>query len=441
MKKIFLLLVLLNGIIFADGIYKEEEVFIRNGKTYLLKDDSEVNGTITSVKEEVMIYSTYDKGTKTKERVLNAKREIISEYFLDANGLINGKAYVTNENGEVITAEYKKGIINGNAKQEYYGEFDFEGKFVYGIAHGKVKSIDASAKINEHNYSTGIEKKISEPFLFNSYFEKEFVKKEMLKNEKDLMKKDGKNFTGLGFLSENGFVNEIVYYAEGIKKAEFYFVQGIIDSIKLYKTQDIYEEYLFYLEMNKGVLNSINSYEKGQLNGNFKVYYLNGDRQEGVYVNGELKGKGFYYNNEDKIIEIKEYKDGTYKSITYYDYEKGKISSTSEGIYNDELAEWIEIGKSIYYDENGYVEEELTYTNDNKVYSKTYYPSGKTKMTGEIDRSSDFYIGEINEYYESGVIKAKLNYTEGYLNGKQYYYDSEGNQTKVEEYDSGNLIN
>lgn len=440
MKKIFFLLILLNGMIFADGIFKEEEVFIKDGKAYFLNNDALVNGILTSVNEGTTKYSTYENGNKIKERVLNDKREVVSEYFLDSNGLINGKVYIPNENGEVLTAEYKKGIINGNAYQEYYGEFDFEGQFVYGIAHGKVKAIDENGTILNYIYSNGIQNKTIDNFNFNNYFNNEFITDTSLIKEKEVAKKDGKSFNGLSFKSEKGIVSEAYYWINGIKKAEFNFIDGMMNFAKIYKSVDAYDEYIFYQEMNKGVLNTINPFVKGQLNGNFKIYYINGDRQEGVYVNGALKGKAMYYNLENKITETKEYLNNTYKSIVYFDYEKKKIASTSEGKYSEELGDWVNTGKAIYYNENGEIDEDVTYT-ENKALTKSYYPNGNVKSIGESDLYSGLYIGGVTEYYENGVIKAIYNYLEGNLDGEQIYFDENGQKIKTENYEYGELIN
>jgi len=69
-----------------------------------------------------------------------------------------------------------------------------------------------------------------------------------------------------------------------------------------------------------------------------------------------------------------------------------------------------------------------------------FYPSGKLKLSGEVDPYTSYYKGEIKEFYETGIIKAKYNYVDGYLSGKQYFYDTKGVQIKVETYDSGELV-
>ena len=440
MKNILIILVLISNLTFAAGVFTENEIFVKDGKTYFLLDEKEVTGIVTISGEGTTSYITYDKGVKVKEKILNSKREVIAEYSLDSNGLINGKNNFTNENGETIKADFKKGLVNGKARQEYYGEFDFEGQFINGVAHGKVTSIDENGANVDYMISTGVSQKNLEAFGFSSFFEKEFVNSTVIKLENGIAKKDGKIFTGLSFISENGYITNASYYNEGILKAEFYFSEGFMYSAKFYKNTDSYNFYTFYGEMNKGILSSIMSYSNEVLNGDYKTYTLNGDRVEGTYVNDEIKGKVTTYNADNKIVAVKIQENKTFKNTEYFDFEKGKIRSVSQGKFDDKIGDWINTGKALFYLEDGSLENEITYSAGNKAYSKEFYPSGKLKISGEVDPYTSYYKGEIKEFYETGVLKAKLNYVDGYLNGKQYYYDSKGTQNKVETYDSGNLI-
>lgn len=440
MKKILTTLVLLNSLVFAGGIYTENEIFVKDGKTYFLSDDKEVSGIVTLTGEGSTSYVTYEKGVKVKEKVLNNKREVIAEYSIDSNNLVNGKSYFTNESGETIKADYKKGIINGKARQEYYGEFDFEGQFINGVGHGKVTTIDENGENIEYTISNGISKKSLDTYSFSSYFDKDFVDATLIKVDNSISKKDGKNFTGLAFVAENGFIHDASYYTDGVKKADFYFDEGFMYSAKIYKSSNIYELYTFYGEMNKGILASVMSYTNEDLNGDYKSYSINGERTEGTYLNNELTGKLTTYDVDNKIVSVKVYTNKTYKYTEYFDFEKATIKSTSEGKYDDKIGDWIFTGKALFYNENGFLYNEITYSTGNKAYSKEFYPSGKLKLSGEVDPYTSYYKGEIKEFYETGILKAKYNYVDGYLSGKQYFYDTKGVQTKVETYESGELL-
>jgi len=355
MKKILTTLVLLNSLVFAGGIYTENEIFVKDGKTYFLSDDKEVSGIVTLTGEGSTSYVTYEKGVKVKEKVLNNKREVIAEYSIDSNNLVNGKSYFTNESGETIKADYKKGIINGKASQEYYGEFDFEGQFINGVGHGKVTTIDENGENVDYTISNGISKKSLDTYSFSSYFDKDFVDATLIKVDNSIAKKDGKNFTGLTFVAENGFIHDASYYTDGVKKADFYFDEGFMYSAKIYKSSDIYELYTFYGEMNKGILASVMTYTNEDLNGDYKSYSLNGERTEGTYSNNELTGKLTTYDMDNKIVSVKVYTNKIYKYTEYFDFEKGTIKSTSEGKYDDKIGDWIFTGKALFYNENGFL--------------------------------------------------------------------------------------
>lgn len=101
--------------------------------------------------------------------------------------------------------------------------------------------------------------------------------------------------------------------------------------------------------------------------------------------------------------------------------------------------DWKRVGKETRYYENGKVEEEIKFSNDDAL-TTIYYPSGKIKFTGKVNIYTDGLEGEVTEYYESGKIKAKYNYAEGYLDGIQTYYDESGKVIKTEEYDYGYII-
>ena len=92
MKKIIIVFSIFSYFILAaENFIKESDIFIQNGKAYLLSTEKEVTGVILKEKDGFTTYSTYAKGVKTKEKVLNSKREVINEYSYNANGLISGK--------------------------------------------------------------------------------------------------------------------------------------------------------------------------------------------------------------------------------------------------------------------------------------------------------------------------------------------------------------
>ena len=106
MKKILMSIVIINAL-FANEIISNKEIYLKEGKAYFIKDEKIVSGTILAEVDGNFIYSNYENGNKVKERVLNNKRELISEMTIDKNNLINGKVNFTNEYGENIIADVK----------------------------------------------------------------------------------------------------------------------------------------------------------------------------------------------------------------------------------------------------------------------------------------------------------------------------------------------
>lgn len=439
MKKLFILSILISSIAFAEKIYTENDIFIKEGKAYTLLDEKAITGMVSKKLDNQTIYSTYENGVKTKEKILDSNRNVVSDYYIDNLGLLNGVSYIELENGETIKANYKKGIVNGFAEQTYYEEFDFAGNFSYGIAHGKVEAIDIDGSIKVYNYSQGIQKNKMDSPLFEEYFNKAFVNKDTLQITGETAKSGGKLFSGMAFKAYDGYISDATYYLNGERKADFYFAQGFMYSAKVYKNKNSFEEYTFYEEMNKGVINSHYNYENSRLNGNYKFYFINGDRQEGIYKDEQLLGKVTTYNISNNIVDITEYTKDSYKKTSYYDYAKGKIKLTSQGIFNKDTMEWTRVGKEIRYYEDGKIEREVTFSKE-EANAIIYYSSGKSKLIGKVNPYTDLFEGVVTEYYESGKVKAKYNYAEGYLDGIQTYYDENGKVIKTEEYDYGYIL-
>lgn len=435
MKKILMSILIINSI-FANEVINNKEIYTQNGKAYYIKDEKIVSGIVFTESDSNFVYSTYENGKKIKEKVLNSKREVISEYTIGADNLINGKVNFTNGYEETIVADVKNGIINGNANQTYYEEFDFEGEFVNGIAHGKLKILNDQYVVEDKIFTNGLEGKKNSELMFKEYFSNKFTNQSKITfNNNGKAQNDNKPFTGLAVKELNGYVSEATYYKTGEKIADFSFEDGFMGSAKIYSGIDSYVKYDFLKEINKGILSGITNYSKEIPEGDASVFYLNGQRMEGKYVNGRLMGKVIFYDKNNKIIKVEEYKDKTFTETTYYDYNKNIKKSEAQGNYSS-YGEKEKNGKEIFYDINQNIESEITYTGE-VAYKKSFYPNGVVKLEGQIDYYEEYYIGEWKEYFESGKIKSKFNYADGVLDGKKYYYNELGNEVKVENYNYG----
>ena len=175
MKKILMSILIINSL-FANEVINNKEIYTENGKAYYVRDEKIVSGVVVTELDGNSIYTTYENGNKIKERVLNNKREVVSEFSIGADNLINGKVNFTNEYEETIIADVKNGIINGKANQTYYGEFDFEGEFLNGVANGKLKILNEQYITEDKIFNNGLESNKNSSFIFKDYFSTKFVR-------------------------------------------------------------------------------------------------------------------------------------------------------------------------------------------------------------------------------------------------------------------------
>lgn len=438
MKKLLLLFVTIATFAYADAFIKESDIYVQDGKVFSLHDDKEITGVMLKEKDGFTYYTTYNQGVKVKEKVLNSSREVVSEYSFDNSGLINGKVMYSDDYGVSKVSSYTKGIVNGYAKAMYYEDLDYEGNFTYGIANGKIKFLDANAVMQDKLASNGKITTTAEKSLFDTYFAKEFIASSSIKLDKGKAYKGTTLFTGLAFTGTDGYITNATFYNNGEKKAYFEFSLGFMTLATIYTNENTYTEYSFTsFSYVQGMLYTVTNFANNVENGYYSTYYEDGWRFEGTFKDGKLFGKGTYYDENNKIREIHDYLNDKYTAVLYFDFEKNIIEGKLQGEKID--GNWVKTGKATYYTKTGKLDEEIEY-NGTKGYSKLYYENGKLKKEGSVDSTSNLFAGEVKEYYETGILKSKLTYTDGYLNGKQYYYNEQGKESKVENYDYGTLL-
>jgi len=75
---------------------------------------------------------------------------------------------------------------------------------------------------------------------------------------------------------------------------------------------------------------------------------------------------------------------------------------------------------------------------NNGYWFEDYYVSGKIQMKGlSLKKDVEFYDGLVTWYYESGGVFQKVNYTNGYLNGKRTVYYKNGKLKVILNYERG----
>ena len=198
-----------------------------------------------------------------------------------------------------------------------------------------------------------------------------------------------------------------------------------------------------------GYLYEAGNYKNGKLDGKVHYYYANGKvKKEIPFVNGKREGTVTKYFSNGNIQYIEHYKDGKIccqaqdfyesgqpKIVTYY--KNGKIDSTytfffENGTIKSKLNynEGKKNGLAELHYENGQLNEKVFFINDKKVGEYiSYYENGQLKAKGLYVNGKK--VGLWKEYYENGKKKSKGKFkNDGTKTGKWKDWDENGKKTK-----------
>lgn len=176
-----------------------------------------------------------------------------------------------------------------------------------------------------------------------------------------------------------------------------YYENGQVAEIKNYKNGQPEGKYEGYYK--NGQLRIISNYRNGLLNGEYISYYDNGKYEKRLSYNGKLTGKyiSYYKNGKTKEnIDFKLNKNNELDGSNYTSYyENGQIFIVGEFKGLKKICNW-----KIYY-ENGEKMIEIKYgKNDDDLSEYTsYYENGQVKE--RISRAGN------EQYYENGLLKLK----------------------------------
>ncbi len=146
------------------------------------------------------------------------------------------------------------------------------------------------------------------------------------------------------------------------------------------------------------------AFVNGKPNGNFKYYYLGGQK----------KAESFYFENGTKV-----------RTILFY--ETGEVKAKGNYINEKKDSVWI------FYDEKGRLISETAYKNNQRNgLMKIYYPSGK--IYEESEWVDDVKNGKNIQYYENGKTKAEGLMKEGYYDGRVTRYHDTGEKSAYGSY-------
>lgn len=153
-------------------------------------------------------------------------------------------------------------------------------------------------------------------------------------------------------------------------------------------------------------------------------------------------GTWIYFDENEKIVEVIEYKDKEAKIKEYFDFENNKIKFSGNIIKKGEYYSWV--GNQVYYDNNSNKEVEIQFLDDGNGKITHFYEDGKIFKEGDVwsdyIQNPTFYIGQLKEYGNDGKLKVIYNYEKGLLEGETLYYDNNENLTVKKIYKNGELL-
>ena len=148
---------------------------------------------------------------------------------------------------------------------------------------------------------------------------------------------------------------------------------------------------------------------------------------EGVYINGEKKGKEIVYDSDGRNIFMeKEFKDSKNWTYIYLNETYGEVvNGNSDYVIDYKIDIFNE--ENIYFNENEpnkkikkvYVSYEGSYRNNERYIGKEYNRDNNIKFEGEF-KDGKYHYGK--EYYDNKDLKFEGEYKNGkYYKGKEYY--------------------
>jgi antitoxin component YwqK of YwqJK toxin-antitoxin module len=207
--------------------------------------------------------------------------------------------------------------------------------------------------------------------------------------------------------------------------------------VKMAEERNKPEEYYEYYENGNVALKTFKdkNTKDGEifLNGEFIMYYEDGTMlAKGNYVNTEMDGDIYFYNENGVLFNVINYTLGVLKSKYEY-FESGQIKSINNyenDLLNGEFKEYYESGKIKYH----------YYYKDNKHHGegKTYYENGNLQAKGNLIEGKNDGLWQY--FYENGTLKSMGNLIEGKQDGLwKYHYDNASLAAEI-VYKNGEIV-
>lgn len=232
-----------------------------------------------------------------------------------------------------------------------------------------------------------------------------------------------------------------------------------------------------------GIKREISNYENGLANGDFKLWYANGNLEaEGAYLNGFLQGNLIKYDRDGSAISVEQFEKGKFLSAkppwSSFHFisleEKAFWNKLDEWEINDETKRRNKMGEVIdskatdaftgYVKARSFIKKDGTlygirivssYNNGFLERSKSWYQSGKKNYdfnyklgqqeglsvawheNGQKKAEQNFKDNKLDgfavEWYENGQKKSEINFKAGKINGIALEWYENG-QKKLENH-------
>ena len=181
----------------------------------------------------------------------------------------------------------------------------------------------------------------------------------------DSTRNDGKGYAAQGWMEDD--------YPDGKVLHKGYYIDGQLKAYKNYFPNAQLEREFKMTDLNKS--NLIVYYEDGKLRSNVISSGSNVLKEEDYFPGGQLEyieeydKKGEYYlqrkfysanGKPTSLLEITDQKRKIYSSKEFYD--NGNVKEEGQMIFNSGLGDYQKDGKWKFYDENGKLKEEKTFT-------------------------------------------------------------------------------
>jgi uncharacterized protein len=256
----------------------------------------------------------------------------------------------------------------------------------------------------------------------------------------------------VGYYLDKKTVAFIGFYKNGKPNGifQYYYKSGKIRHTCVYKEGIEYGPFTFWHK--EGTISMIGYRKAGKDDGEWFDWWSNGNlRRHYFFKEGLQINEDCYYDSTGNLEWKGKYMGGFEVGVWNY-YKNKKLIMTRKFVDSLTSKEYVLIKKysklnfptgnwKTYYD-NGILKEELIYSNYTLSKKIEYYPNTKIKTeTNYIDvknrensLNSCVKNGNYISYFENGQIETKGQYELGEKNGEWIYFSANGNEIKRENY-------